>query len=56
MLQLYIPRNILPLPNAFYVMLPFLITAIVLIITSMRKSKKHAQPAGCGVNYFREER
>lgn len=55
-LQLYIPRNILPLPNAFYVMLPFLITAIVLIITSMRKSKKHAQPAGCGVNYFREER
>ena len=39
-LQLYIPRNILPLPNAFYVMLPFLITAIVLIITSMRKSKK----------------
>ena len=33
-----------------------LVTAVVLIISSMRKSKKHAQPAGCGINYFREER
>lgn len=55
-LQLYIPKSILPIPNAFYVMLPFLITAVVLIVTSMRRSKKRAQPAGCGVNYFREER
>jgi len=29
---------------------------LVLVITSMRQSKEHAQPKGCGVNYFREER
>lgn len=55
-LQFYVPKNVIAIPNAFYVMLPFLITTIVLIITSMRKSKEGAQPASCGVNYFREER
>ena len=30
--------------------------AIVLIVTSIRKSKENTQPAGCGINYFREER
>lgn len=55
-LQFYAPKNIIALPNAFYMMLPFLITVIVLIITSMRKSKEGAQPASCGVNYYREER
>lgn len=55
-LQFYVPKNILEIPNAFYVMLPFLITTLVLIVTSMRKSKEGSQPAGCGVNYFREER
>ena len=55
-LQFYVPKNLINIPNAFYVMLPFVITIIVLVVTSMRKSKKNAQPAGCGVNYFREER
>lgn len=55
-LQFYVPKNIIEIPNAFYVMLPFLITTLVLIVTSMRKSKEGSQPAGCGVNYFREER
>lgn len=55
-LQFYVPKDIITIPNAFYVMLPFLTTTIVLIITSMRKSKKGSQPAACGVNYFREER
>jgi general nucleoside transport system permease protein len=55
-LQFYVPKDILEIPNAFYVMLPFIITTMVLIITSMRKSKEGSQPAGCGVNYFREER
>ena len=53
-LDMYIPQDLLP--GAFYKMLPFLVTAVVLIISSMRKSKKHAQPASCGINYFREER
>jgi len=55
-LQFYVPKDIILIPNAFYAMLPFLITTIVLIITSMRKSKEGSQPNGCGVNYFREER
>ena len=55
-LQFYVPKDVIIIPNAFYVMLPFLITTIVLIITSMRKSKEGSQPVGCGVNYFREER
>ncbi|MDD3172903.1 MAG: ABC transporter permease [Herbinix sp.] len=55
-LQFYVPKNIIVIPNAFYVMLPFLITTLVLIVTSMRKSKEGSQPAGCGNNYFREER
>lgn len=55
-LQFYVPRDVIELPNAFYMMLPFLITSAVLVITSMKKKKEGAQPASCGANYFREER
>lgn len=55
-LQFYAPKDIINIPNAFYVMLPYLITAIVLVVSSMRKSKEMSQPAGCSINYFREER
>jgi simple sugar transport system permease protein len=55
-LQFYVPKGAIQIPNAFYAMLPFLITTVVLILASMRKSKEGSQPAGCGVNYFREER
>lgn len=55
-LQFYAPKDVIAIPNAFYVMLPYLITAIVLVFSSVKKSKEHAQPAGCSVNYFREER
>lgn len=44
------------IPNALYVMLPFLITAIVLVISTIRKKRGSGQPASCGVNYYREER
>lgn len=37
-------------------MLPFVVTILVLIITSVRMSKENAQPRSCGVNYEREER
>lgn len=43
------------IPNAFYVMLPFVITALVLVVTSIKKGGG-GQPASCGVNYYREER
>jgi ABC-type uncharacterized transport system permease subunit len=44
------------IPNAFYVMLPFLVTALVLIVASVRHKREGAQPASCGINYHREER
>ena len=46
----------LDIPIAIYDMLPFLVTALVLVLTSIRQSREKAQPASCGVNYFREER
>lgn len=55
-LKYYFPKTIITIPNAFYDMLPFVITALVLVITSIRKSKENSQPASCGVNYYREER
>ncbi len=55
-LKYYFPKTIITIPSAFYDMLPFVITALVLVITSIRKSKENSQPAGCGVNYYREER
>lgn len=48
--------NIPGLPAQIYDMLPYVATILVLIITSMRESKEHAQPKSCGINYFREER
>ena len=55
-LKYYIPQSILPFPVAFYDMLPFLMTALVLVASSMRKSGRINLPAALGLNYFREER
>lgn len=46
----------LHIPAAFCDMLPYIITTVILVVTSMRKSKERSQPKGCGNNYFREER
>ncbi len=37
-------------------MLPYVVTIIVLIITSMRKKREHQPPQSLGLPYFREER
>ena len=37
-------------------MLPYAVTIVVLIITSVRKKREHQPPASLGVPYFREER
>ena len=55
-LKYYVPKSLFAFPNAFYDMLPFLITALVLVISSIRKSKGAHIPANLGVNYFREDR
>ncbi len=44
------------IPIALYDMLPFVVTALVLVLTSIRQSKEKSQPASCGVNYFMEDR
>lgn len=43
-------------PAQLFKALPFLITAIVLIVSSVRKREGSGQPAALGLNYFREER
>ncbi len=37
-------------------MLPYVVTIIVLVVTSMRKKREHQPPASLGLPYFREER
>ena len=55
-LKYYIPQSVFPFPTAFYDMLPFLITALVLIFSSVKKNRRNNIPAALGTNYFREER
>lgn len=43
-------------PAQLFEALPFIITAIVLIASSVRKSKNSGLPAAMGVSYFREDR
>ena len=44
------------IPTQVYQALPFIITAIVLVATSVRNKQGSGLPASLGVNYFREER
>ena len=56
-LKYYFPKNLgFTVPESFFDMLPYLVTALVLIITSVKKSRERSQPQSCGINYFREER
>lgn len=55
-LRLYIPKSVIDIPGAFFTMLPFIVTCLVLVISSIRMRRENQQPAACGINYFREER
>ena len=55
-LRLYIPKEVIDIPGAIFSMLPFIVTCLVLIFSSIRMKRENQQPAGCGINYFREER
>ena len=44
------------IPTQVYQALPFVITAIVLVATSIRSKEGSGLPASLGLNYFREER
>ncbi len=39
-----------------FIMLPYVVTILVLIIISMRKKREHQPPASLGLSYFREDR
>ena len=51
----YIPGISLATKEIFK-MLPFLVTIVVLIFTSIRNKKENQPPASLGLSYFREER
>lgn len=56
-LKIMYMRVIIPFfPTELYKILPYVVTVIVLVITSMRNSRDKQAPAALGVNYFREER
>ena len=42
--------------QALFKMLPYIVTIVVLIATSMRKKRENQPPAHLGLSYFREER
>ena len=44
------------IPTEVYQALPFVITAIVLVVTSIRSKQGSGLPAALGLNYFREDR
>ncbi len=56
---LLVIRNYFPIPGLpmqIYEMFPYIATLLVLVFASIWQIKEHSQPAGCGNNYFREER
>ena len=55
-LHMYIPSGMNLAIKEIYKMLPYVVTIIVLIITSMRNKRENQPPASLGQPYFREER
>lgn len=55
-LYLYIPTGMNLSIKELYKMLPYVVTIVVLVITSMRNKRENQPPASLGLNYFREER
>lgn len=50
-------RLIIPfIPTQLYKILPYVVTVIVLIVSSMRNNKENQPPASLGLSYFREDR
>ncbi len=56
LLVLYLRVSIPFFPTQLYKILPYVVTIIVLIITSMRNNKDKMPPKSLGMSYFREDR
>ena len=55
-LYLFIPTGTNLCLKELYKMLPYVVTIVVLVITSMRNKRENQPPASLGLAYFREER
>ena len=56
-LYLYIPTGMDHMEyKEIYKMIPYIVTLVVLVITSMRNKRENQPPASLGLSYFREER
>ena len=55
-LYLYIPAGMNLSVKELYKMLPYIVTIVVLVISSMRNKRENQPPASLGLNYFREDR
>lgn len=56
-LYLYIPTGMDHMEfKELYKMIPYVVTLVVLVITSMRKKRENQPPASLGLSFFREER
>ena len=53
---LYLRLQIPFIPTQLYKILPYVVTVIVLVISSMRNNKEKQPPASLGLPYFREDR
>lgn len=53
---LYTRLQIPFIPTELYKILPYVVTVVVLVISSMRNNKEKQPPASLGLAYFREER
>ena len=53
---LYLRLQISFIPDQLYKILPYVVTVLVLIVTSARNSRETQPPASLGLPWFREER
>ncbi|MBQ7906864.1 MAG: ABC transporter permease [Clostridia bacterium] len=52
----FVVPNITPTQREIIKMLPYVVTIVVLILTSIRKKREYQPPASLGLSYFREDR
>ena len=55
-LHMYIPSGMNLAVKELYKMLPYVVTIVVLVISSLRNKRENQPPASLGLAYFREER
>jgi simple sugar transport system permease protein len=55
-LYLYLPVGSHMEFKELYKMIPYVVTLVVLVITSVRNKRENQPPASLGLSYFREER